>query len=111
MTQNNISTLYAPYPSELVKDKQKENCIYVQLKNKRFENWIVEVSDLRFDEIENDTEYVNLHSEYSVVQVPKSVTDEEVVSSKEELDKFLGQVLLDILEQAVYNTEQNQPKE
>lgn len=83
------------------KDKAEGEDIFLKLNEGQFKDWVVQITKIEVNDDEINEEICNMRMEYVVLKVPKNVKDEQVTESKPKLDIVLGNVLNDILKEAI----------
>lgn len=72
--------------------------LYFKINEGEFKNWFIEITSV--DIVKKKTKgQVLMRCKYSVIKVPKSISDENIKSTKPKLDLVVGQVFDEIIKE------------
>lgn len=69
--------------------------IFFKINEGKFQNWFIQLTNIGLREEEEDL--LSIQCQYSIVKVPKSITDDMLDTQKPELDQLVSSVFNEII--------------
>jgi hypothetical protein len=82
----------------LQKNENEFPNIYFKINEGNFKNWFIQITDVDIIK-KKKKDAVSMRCKYSVVKVPKSISDKDIKDTKPELDLVVGQVFEEIIQE------------
>jgi hypothetical protein len=88
---------YAAKVKSLQENENEFPCIFFKINDGKFKNWFIQLTGVGLHDNQDEEETVALQCKYSVVKVPKSITDDVLDKEKPELDDLVVSILNEII--------------